>query len=150
MINKATSAINSVTSGGVERRGFRWRFDPQFGTVINQLIDKLKPKDKVVQDEVTIQDYLNGRVQVAGRPVNTFYSYRFKGLNHDTGAPEFYGVDRYLPELDADGKPVIGPDGQPVMKEMVFEYNDMKREDVWMLALTHSGCREPVLAGRFV
>ena len=147
MINQATSKLSSLTSGGVERRGFRWRFDPQFGTVINQLIDKMKPKDKVVQDEVKIGDYLNGSVQVAGRPVNTFYSYRFKGLNHETGAPEFHGTDRYLPETDAQGNPVIGPDGQPVMKEMVYEYNNMKKEDVWMLALTHSGCREPFLQG---
>ena len=93
MINKVSSALSEATSGGVERRGFRWRFDPQFGSVFNQLLDKVKPKDKKIQDnEVTIQQYLNGQVQVSGRPVNTFYSYRFRGLNHDTGAPEFYGA----------------------------------------------------------
>lgn len=147
MINKATSKIGSLTSGGVERRGFRWRFDPQFGTVINQLIDKVKPKDKVLQDEITIQDYLDGKVQVSSRPVNTFYSYRFKGLNHETGAPEFYGTDQYLPQTDANGNPIYDDFGNPVMKEMIYEYQEMDKEDVWMLALTHSGCREPFLQG---
>ena len=147
MINKATSAISSMTSGGVERKGFRWRFDPQFGTVINQLIDKIKPKDKVLQDEITIQDYLDGGVQVAGRPVNTFYSYRFKGLNHDTGAPEFYGTDQYQPKVDDDGNPVLDEYGQPVMQNMTDVYNNMEKEDVWMLLLEHSGCREPFLQG---
>ena len=146
MINKATSAISSVTSGGVERRGFRWRFDPQFGTVFNQLIDKIKPKDKVIQDEITIQKYLDGSVQVAGRPVNTFYSYRFKGLNHDTGAPEFYGTEEYYDEVDEHGN-VVYENGEPVQKKWADEYAKMDKEEVWARVLTHSGCREPFLQG---
>lgn len=53
-------------------RGFVWRFDPNFGSVFNQLIDKLKSKDKVLQDEINYKNYLDGSVQIAGCPVNTF------------------------------------------------------------------------------
>ncbi len=143
MINKVTSA----TSGGIERRGFRWRFDPQLGTVFNQLIDKVKPKDKIIQDEVRIDDYLDGSVQVAGRPVNTFYSYRFKGLNHDTGAPEFYGTEQYYDAVDANGNIIYGGDGKPVQNSYSDLYKNMDKEKVWERVLTHSGCREPFLQG---
>ncbi|WP_187376787.1 MULTISPECIES: SusC/RagA family TonB-linked outer membrane protein [Butyricimonas] len=129
MINKANSALSA--SG--ERRGFRWRFDPNFGSVFNQLLDKVKPKDKILQDnEVRVEDYLNGRIQVAGRPMNTFYSYRFKGLNHDTGAPEFYGTENF----DEEGN------------NLHEKYKEMDKEDVWMsTVLSHTGCREPFLQG---
>lgn len=144
MINAASSALSA--SGG--RRGFRWRFDPNFGSVFNQLLDKIKPKDKILQDEIKIEDYLNGKVQVAGRPVNTFYSYRFKGLNHNTGAPEFYGTERYYQATDVQGNPMYDENGQPVMKDRVDEYVNMKKEDIWMSQiLAHSGCREPFLQG---
>ena len=70
-----------------------WRINPNFGSVFNQLVDKIKSKDKVLQDEIRYGDYLDGRVQVAGRPVNTFYSYKFKGLDPKDGRPTFYGTD---------------------------------------------------------
>lgn len=82
-----------MTTVNGERRGLVWRFDPNFGSVFNQLIDKVKHKDQVLQDEVTFEDYLNGRVQISGRPVNTFYSYRYKGLDPKNGAPMFYGTE---------------------------------------------------------
>ncbi|MFR4037198.1 MAG: hypothetical protein ACLTZT_04940 [Butyricimonas faecalis] len=125
--------LNSASVSG-ERRGFIWRFDPNFGSVFNQLIDKIKPKDKVLQDEIKYTDYLSGNVQVAGRPVNTFYSYRFRGLNHDTGAPEFYGMDKYV---EVNGESVRLGD----------IYKEMDREDVWMEVMEHPvaaslSCRE--------
>ena len=149
MINKVSSALSEATSGGVERRGFRWRFDPQFGSVFNQLLDKVKPKDKKIQDnEVTIQQYLNGQVQVSGRPVNTFYSYRFRGLNHDTGAPEFYGAIEKEPMLDKNGDPVYDENGDPVIINNAEIYSNMDKEEVWRTKLlTRSGCREPFLQG---
>ncbi|WP_187376727.1 MULTISPECIES: SusC/RagA family TonB-linked outer membrane protein [Butyricimonas] len=147
MINKASSALSA--SG--ERRGFRWRFDPNFGSVFNQLVDKIKPKDRKVQDnDISISQYLNGEVPVSGRPVNTFYSYRFKGLNHDTGAPEFYGVDDSSPvqKKDEKGNLVYDEGGNPVMLQWSEVYKDMDKEDVWLTyVLGRSGCREPFLQG---
>ena len=84
--------IENLGAGG-EKRGFVWRINPNFGSVFNQLVDKIKSKDKVLQDEIRYGDYLDGRVQVAGRPVNTFYSYKFKGLDPKDGRPTFYGTD---------------------------------------------------------
>ncbi len=148
MISKASSALSA--SG--ERKGFRWRFDPNFGSVFNQLIDKVKPKDKVLQDnDIKITEYLNGNVQVSGRPVNTFYSFRFKGLNHETGAPEFYGTEQgeMYQATDIDGKPLSDIFGNPIMTSDILEkYKTMSKEDIWMQNfLTHSGCREPFLQG---
>ena len=143
-INNMLNAAN--LSGG--HRGFRWRFDPNFGSVFNQLLDKVKPKDKVLQDnDVQIQAYLDGKVQVAGRPVNTFYSFKFKGLNHDTGAPEFYGTEESYHATDENGN-LLYENGEPVMKSWNDVYATMDKEDVWMSRfLTHSGCREPFLQG---
>ena len=126
--------INTVTSVGGETRGFVWRFDPNFGSVFNQLIDKLKSKDKVLQDEITYTNYLDGSVQIVGRPVNTFYSYRFKGLSPVDGRPMFYG---------ADEKMMV--DGQEVDTKDVYE--KMTQEEVYEQVLTRSGCREPFLQG---
>lgn len=126
--------INTMGVVNGERRGFIWRFDPNFGSVLNQLIDKLKPKDKILQDELSYRDYLNGNVRVAGRPINTFYSYKFLGLNHNTGAPEFYGMNEYT-EVN----------GEQVKTGEI--YGEMDREEVFMTVMEHSGCREPFLQG---
>lgn len=117
--------INTMTSVNSSNRGFVWRFDPNFGSVFNQLIDKLKPKDAVLQDEIKYGDYLNGNVQIAGRPLNTFYSYQFKGLNHNDGRPEFYNTEEELKE----------------------KYAHMDKEEVFRTVMVHSGCREPFLQG---
>lgn len=38
--------INTMTSINGQNKGFVWRFDPNFGSVFNQLLDKIKPKVK--------------------------------------------------------------------------------------------------------
>lgn len=125
--------INNLTTSG-SRRGFVWKIDPNFGSVFNQLIDKIKPKDKVLHDQVTFRDYLNGNVQVVGRPNNTFYSYRFKGLDPTNGAPLFYNTEK---TTIVNGEEV----------ETASIYQNMNKEDVFTTILTHSGCREPFLQG---
>ncbi|WP_255302011.1 SusC/RagA family TonB-linked outer membrane protein [Butyricimonas sp. Marseille-P3923] len=125
--------INTMSASG-ERKGFVWRFDPNFGSVFNQLVDKIKPKDKVLQDEITYADYVNGTVQVAGRPLNTFYSYKFKGLNPRDGSAMFYDTDRFVKQ----GEEEID------MKEV---YAEMDKEEVFTTVMKRSGCREPFLQG---
>ncbi|MFR3330389.1 MAG: SusC/RagA family TonB-linked outer membrane protein [Odoribacter splanchnicus] len=125
--------INNLTTGG-SRRGFVWKIDPNFGSVFNQLIDKVKTKDKVLHEQVTFRDYLDGNVQVVGRPNNTFYSYRFKGLNPVNGAPLFYNTEK---TTIVNGEEV----------ETASIYQNMEKEDVFTTVLTHSGCREPFLQG---
>ncbi len=126
--------VNTMTTVNGERHGLVWRFDPNFGSVFNQLIDKVKHKDRVLQDEVSFEDYLNGKVQVSGRPVNTFYSYKYKGLDPKNGAPIFYGTE---------ASTLV--DGEERNTNEI--YDEMDREDVWMTVMEHSGCREPFLQG---
>ena len=118
-INTMTSSIDG------KKKGFVWRLNPNFGSVINQLIDKIKPKDKMLQDKVTYRDYLEGRVLVSGRPVNTFYSYEFKGIDGKTGKAEFYNTEV---ELEA-------------------KYDNMTNEEVFEEVMVRSGQREPFLQG---
>lgn len=126
--------INTMTSVNGENRGFVWRFDPNFGSVFNQLLDKLKSKDKTIQDEIQYSDYLNGNVQIAGRPLNTFYSYKFKGLSPEDGRPMFHGTEE-----------TMMVDGEEVKTRDV--YNKMDKEEVFMAVMERSGCREPFLQG---
>ncbi|HJF69444.1 MAG TPA: SusC/RagA family TonB-linked outer membrane protein [Butyricimonas virosa] len=129
--------IENLGAGG-EKRGFVWRINPNFGSVFNQLVDKIKSKDKVLQDEIRYGDYLDGRVQVAGRPVNTFYSYKFKGLDPKDGRPTFYGTD---------ANEIVGTDknGNEITRQKSYEL--MTLGDVCMEVMEHSGCREPFLQG---
>lgn len=48
--------------------------------------------DGGVNTQYTYPQYLNGSIIMDGESVNTFYSYRFKGLT-DAGLPDFYGLD---------------------------------------------------------
>ncbi len=65
---------------GAGNKRFMWRFDPQLGQVFNKLINNNLNSRNVMVDAATLtyQDYLNGKVPVNGKAVNTFYSYRFK------------------------------------------------------------------------
>lgn len=117
-----------------KKRGFVWRFDPNFGAVLNQLINKLKSKNKPLEDEITYDKFLNGSVYVSGRPLNTFYSYRFRGLSPKNGCPMFYG--------DESTKIV---DGKEVSKSDYVK--TLEIGDAVMELMEESGCREPFLQG---
>lgn len=117
-----------VTASG--KRGFVWRFDPQIGQVLNKLINKaLETKENTVRDVVTYQDFLDGTVEISGEPLNTFYSYRFKGLTSDKGMPMYYGTEMEREE------------------ELVEKYNKMTNEEVCLEVMEKSGTREPILQG---
>lgn len=127
LTNAVTSKIDGLTSKGMDKKGFVWRFNPNFGAVFNSLIDKVKPKDKIIQDEkeVTYMDYLLGKTIVSGRPVNTMYSYNYQGLNPNNGAPLFAN---------------IGEENRELYKSMGFD-------EVFKTVMVHSGSREPFLQG---
>ena len=132
-------------------RGFRWSIDPQLGSVLNQLINKKKVKDNTLQNKPTYEDYLTGKVLLVGRPVNTFYSYRFAGLNGTDGRPVFYhtgsvsskGDNGYF--VDANGLPVTqDTKGAVNLKD---EYRDLDNEEVFVKVMEHSGTRVPTIQG---
>lgn len=112
------------------KRGFVWRFDPQLGQVVNKLINQaINDKSNTVRDKVTVDDYLNGSLEIPGEPLGTFYSYQFKGLNHEDGSPIFYGAE---------------PDRSEELHE---RYMNMDYEEVILEVVKPSGTRIPVLQG---
>lgn len=76
--------------------------------------------DGGVNTEYTYEQLLNGTVIRDGESVNTFYSYRFKGLSEE-GLPEFYGM-----EPPKDGE---------------------TREEFFARAFVNSGSRIPIAQG---
>lgn len=119
-----------LTASG--KRGFVWRFDPQIGQVVNNLVNKaINNQNNILRDDVTYEDFLNGNVEVAGEPLETFFSYRFKKLSSVDGSPIYYGME----EENAD--------------ELHAKYNSMNNEDVILAVMEPSGTRIPVLQGGF-
>ncbi|MGN6419264.1 MAG: SusC/RagA family TonB-linked outer membrane protein [Pseudobacter sp.] len=116
---------------GAGKKRFIWRFDPQLGQVFNTLINNNIKSRNVMADaaSLTYQSYLDGKVPINGKSVNTFYSYRFKGLDPEYGFPVFYGAE---------------PENK---EELVEQYNKMTKAEVFSMVMVESGRREPVLQG---
>lgn len=112
---------------GAEVGGFRWDIDPQLGQVLNTLLTKAVNNDNFdkKQDEIFYTNYLDGTALVKGESLNTFFSYKYRGLSPEDGRPMFYDVEEELKE----------------------EYLQMEREDVFRRVMKVSGTRVPVLQG---
>ncbi len=124
--------ITAVDNAGFnrERRGFVWRIDPQLGQVLNKVLNRtINNRNNVLVDNVTYRNFLDGSVQLAGKPLNTFYSYKFKGLSPVDGSPVFYGSES---------------DKAAEYQKM---YSQMEREDVYLAVMSESGRREPFIQG---
>ena len=148
-LNKTVSEINGITNyminkGTLENQGwefalnfvpfnpqggtdsFRWSIDPQLGQVLNKLIEKaINNQDKVVRDEVDYTNYLSGDVEIPGKPLDSFFSYKFKGLDSEDGRPMFYDIERENQEM----------------------FEKMDKEDVYRYVMEYSGNRVPTLQG---
>lgn len=128
-VSLSFTPIDQANIGG-GKRGFVWRIDPQIGEVINKVVNRaINNKTNVLRDELTYNDFLSGNLDVSGKPVGTFYSYKFKGLNHENGQPMFYGAE--------DDK----------AEEYKAQYANMTREEVFMQVMAESGTREPYIQG---
>ena len=116
---------------GAGKKRFIWRFDPQLGQVFNTLINNNIKSRNVMEDAATLtyQSYLDGKVPINGKSVNTFYSYRFKDLDPQYGFPVFYGAE---------------PNNK---EELVAQYNKMTKDQVFSMVMVESGRREPVIQG---
>ncbi|NML21680.1 SusC/RagA family TonB-linked outer membrane protein [Pseudoflavitalea sp. G-6-1-2] len=124
-----TPVTGSVGKDG--KRGFTWRIDPQLGQVFNRLLSAAvnnRASALVDPRSITYQQYLGGSIVIDGKAINTFYSYRFKGLDN-TGMPVFYGA-----ELENAA-------------ELKEKYSKMNREEVMNAVMVESGRRVPVLQG---
>ena len=130
-VSLSFTPINNATNvGGTSKRGFVWRIDPQIGEVINKVVNRaINNKTNTLHDVVTYNDYLNGSLEFAGKPIGTFYSYKFKGLNPADGSPMFYGTE----EENKD--------------ELHAKYSNMTKQEVFEEVMEESGSREPYIQG---
>ena len=129
---EVTFSITAINNAGLNksRRGFVWRFDPQLGQVLNKVLNNaINNRNNVLVDQVTYSNFLDGSVQLAGKPLNTFYSYKFKGLSPVDGSPIFYGTEAE----------------QAAAYQQ--KYAGMKKEDVFLEVMSESGRREPFIQG---
>ena len=111
-----------------QANGFAWRFEPQLSQVVNVMTDRngeVGNRSQVLHHSYVYQDYVDGNVQVVGRPLNSFYSYEFAGLDSRDGRPTFANVG----------------------EEMWEKYAGMTNEEVFLSVMEFSGCRVPRVQG---
>ncbi|WP_018335958.1 SusC/RagA family TonB-linked outer membrane protein [Butyricimonas synergistica] len=104
---------------------FSWRVDPQLSKVLNRLVNEDKGRDQVMHNSYGYQDYIDGNVQIVGRPLNSFFSYEFTGLSSKDGRPTFANIG----------------------EENWEKYAEMTHEDVFQTVMSFSGCRMPYIQG---
>lgn len=128
-VSLSIKAIDNVGVSG-SKRGFVWHFDPQLGQVLNKVLNRaINNRNNVLVDNLDYNDFLAGTVQLAGKPLNTFYSYKFKGLSPVDGSPVFYGTEAE----------------QAAAYQQ--KYGSMKKEDVYLEVMSESGRRDPFIQG---
>lgn len=108
----------SLTATPIRTKDFRWILSTSYSKVYNEL------KTLPGQDQYELSDYLNGRALISGKPVGTFYSYKFLGLSPKDGSPLF-------------------DDGEDHASEMV----GMTKNQFYTSILEESGSREPTMSG---
>ena len=131
--NGATSVV--LNEGDIENRG--WELSVNVVPVLTKdwvwslSVSTGKNYNKVIKEgdtQATWKNYLNGTLIKNGTAVNSFYAYRFKGLDHETGLPTFYGLN----ELDENGKRIIN-----------------SQQEAFDAAFVYAGKQEPDLTGGF-
>ena len=108
----------SLTVLPLQTKDWFWSISTSFSRTFN----KMKSKPEANQYELS--NFLNGSALVEGKPVGTFYSYKFMGLSPVNGGPIF---DDY-----ADNPEVL---------------RGLSKYDTYTRVLTPSGRREPTMSG---
>ena len=108
----------SLTVSPIRSKAFRW----SLSTSVSKTFNRIETKPST--DQYKVDNFLNGTVIAKGRPVNTFFSYRFKGLSPEDGGPLFYDY-----------------------KENPERLYGKSQHDVYTTVLEASGSREPKLSG---
>lgn len=108
----------SLTVSPIRTKGFRWSLSTSISKTFNRI------ETKPATDNYKVDNFLDGTVIAKGQPVNTFFSYRFKGLSPVDGGPLFYDY-----------------------KENPERLYGKSQHDVFTTILEASGSREPKLSG---
>ena len=108
----------SLTLTPINRKNVRWSLSTSYSNVFN------KVDSQSATDAYSLDNFLRGTAITKGETVNTFYSYKFTGLNHENGGPTFDdGEDRYE------------------------ELSGKTMQEVYTNVLVPSGKREPTMTG---
>ena len=116
LVNKGWDLSLSFTP--IRTRDFEWRVTFNTSKVYNEVATS-------ANQSVTYSNYLNGTLVKDGFALNSFYSYRFAGLD-ENGIPKWYGLE----DCDKDGNVVI-----------------RTQDEAFASAMTYSGKREADLTG---
>ena len=116
VINKGYNV--SLTSYPVRHGDWSWMLSGSFSKVINRI------NTAPGMDTYLLDDYLNGTAIMKDKPVGTFYSYRYIGLNPEDGGPLFDDWEDRSSEL-------IG----------------LNRAETYTRVLVESGKRDPDISG---
>lgn len=114
--NEGFSAAFSLVP--IRTKDFSWRLSTSFSKNFNQL------RSQPAYQNFTINNFLNGTALIENKPLGTFYSYRFKGLNPEDGGPLFYDMEEE--------------------KESLF---GLSNYEVYSKVLVESGNRYPTMQG---
>lgn len=121
--------ISSLNADG-KKNGFSWRIDPQLGQVVNKLLAKAINNNGLslsqgLTNPNSYKSYLRGSQIIDEHAVNSFYSYRFAGLDAEKGYPVFKGASA----------------------EDQKAYAGMTRDQVYQTVMAPSGNRIPTIQG---
>lgn len=109
-----------VTLNPIKTKKWYWSLSTSFSKDFNKV--KSDPDSQTYD----YQDFLDGTVVVKNKAINTFYSYKFIGLNPTNGGPIFDDYEDRQHELDG-----------------------LNKYDTFRKVLTASGRREPYMSGNF-
>lgn len=110
----------AVTATPIRTKTFDWILSTSFSKIFNKL------ETLPGEDQYELSNFLNGTALIKGKPIGTFYSYKFVGLNPNNGAPVF-------------------DDGEERQDELV----KMSKYGLYTSILEESGNREPTISGTF-
>ena len=108
----------SLTAVPVRVKNFDWTLATSFSKIFNEL------QTQPGQDQYELSNYLNGSALITGKPIGTFYSYKFIGLSPKDGTPLFDDGEEHAGEL-------VG----------------LTKYQFYTTILEESGSREPTMSG---
>lgn len=106
----------------IRRKNWDWSLSANISKNVNKIVDTENPKN------TNFSDYVSGSLLVNGESINSFYSYKFAGLDPNSGLPTFGGLDFY----NEDGSQRI-----------------TSLEDAFASVFAYSGRRDPLFSGGF-
>ena len=124
-------SLNPITAKTINgKRGFGWRLGTNYSKNFNTIS---VPNGKgLVDTNISYLDYLNGSLVMNGTSINTFYSYKYAGLDPLKGHPTFYG---FLAKNEEE---------EDALQE---KYLNMTDEEFFSEVMVESGSKIPTIQG---